>query len=383
MPWENGGPTIDRPLRDKDRAVPRITTFPEGAQFGHTAECPRREAKGVPVFLSRYEEKEKRFLPGPERDIGVTPVTGLQLPIGSYRCVLRPPGRPEVLVPVKIDRGGRWEQDVNLPGEGDVPPGFLFVAGGPFSFGGEIAGGYIAETVTLRDFFLARFPVTCAEYLDFLRSIPPEEAHLRSPREGDKRFWIQDAAGVRIPDPGEDARFAWDPKWPILGVSWLDALAYCSWRSAREGRLYVLSHEEQFEKAIRGVDSRIYAFGDEHDAAYAHCNASLRGKLTPLPVGSYPADESPYGVRDMTGGVGTWCLNSAAAPYREWRAIRGGSWSTVGAGGRAGLRIGNVTTRTSWALGFRLCVNAFRWPTCQVTRPSPAAAAAPGAPSRP
>ncbi|MEK7466272.1 MAG: bifunctional serine/threonine-protein kinase/formylglycine-generating enzyme family protein [Planctomycetota bacterium] len=365
MPWENGGPARGRPLADKDRAIPRLATFPDGAHFGHAADCPRRAATGVPVFLARYEEKEKRLVLGPERELGTTPVTGVVLPIGSYRCVLRPADRPEVLVPVRIERGSRWEQDVHLPAAADIPPGFRFVAGGPFTFGGAHAGGSTIEKLTSQDFFYGEFPVTCAEYLEFLRSLPREESIARSPREGDKRFWIQDDAGVRLPRPGEDARFDWDPRWPILGVSWLDALAYCTWRSAREGRLFTLAHEEQFEKSIRGVDERAFAFGDEHDAAYAHCNGSLHGKLTPLPVGSFPTDESPYGIRDLTGGVGTWCLNSAPAPYREWRSLRGGSWSTTGAGGRAGLRIGNVVARTSWALGFRLCVNAFRWPEGQ------------------
>ncbi len=360
-PWGGGGP-VDRPLGDKDRAIPWVRTGPPGATFGHDEGCVRRELKGVPVFVARYEERDKRMLPGPERSLGTTPIEGVSLPIGSYRCVLRPEGRPEVVVPVKIDRAGRWEQDVQLPDAADFPPGFLFVPGGPFTFGGELAGGYNAETLVGKDFFLSRFPVTCAEYLEFLRAIPPAEAMARAPREGDKRFWIQDGEGIRMPRPGEDARFAWEPTWPILGVSWLDALAYCAWRSARDGRLYILPHEEQFEKAIRGVDARLYAFGDESDAAYAHCNASVKGKVTPLPVGSFPADESPYGIRDLTGGVGTWCLNSAPVPYREWRAIRGGSWSTTPAGGRAGLRIGNVSVRTSWALGFRLCVNVHRWP---------------------
>ncbi|MCC6738852.1 MAG: SUMF1/EgtB/PvdO family nonheme iron enzyme [Planctomycetia bacterium] len=361
-PWENGGPALGRDLRDADRAVPWVRTSPAGAVFGHGPDCVRADAPGVPVYIARYEERDKRLQLGEERLLGTTPIRGATLPIGSYRCILRPEGRPEVVLPVKIERAGRWDQGVQLPAAADVPPGFVFVPAGPFTFGGEAAGGGQAETLLARDFFVARFPVTCDEYLAFLRTLPREEALARSPREGDRRFWIMDDAGIRLPRPGEDARFDWAPTWPVLGISWLDALAYAGWASARDGRAYVLLHEEQFEKAARGVDGRAFSFGDEGDASYLHCSASLKGRITPLPVGSFPADESPYGVRDMSGGVGTWCMNSAPVPYREWRALRGGSWSNNVQGGRAGLRIGNVIQRTSWALGIRLCVNADRWP---------------------
>ena len=265
---------------------------------------------------------------------------------------------------MRIDRAGRWEQEITLYAAEDIPDGFRLVPGGPFTFGGENTGGYTPETRVTCDAFVATFPVTCGEYLEFLASLPVEEARGRMPREGEKRWWMEDQGVIRMPRAEEDARFEWDARWPVFGVSWLDGLAYCAWRSARDGRVYTMPHEELAEKTARGVDGRIYAFGDQHDPAYAHCNGSLKGRLTPLPVGSFPADESPYGVRDLTGGVGLWCLSSAPVPFREWRTIRGGAWSTAGFAGMAGARIGNSPTRTSWALGLRLSVSPFRWPTC-------------------
>jgi hypothetical protein len=43
---------------------------------------------------------------------------------------------------------------------------------------------------------------------------------------------------------------------PVLGVTWLEALAYCHWLSKETGRVYSLPSEAQWEKAARGTDGR-------------------------------------------------------------------------------------------------------------------------------
>ena len=53
-----------------------------------------------------------------------------------------------------------------------------------------------------------------------------------------------------------------------MGVVWFDAVAYCEWRSARDGRRYRLPTEHEWEKAGRGVDRRFFPWGDRFDATF-------------------------------------------------------------------------------------------------------------------
>src|SRR5215470_10112331 len=59
-------------------------------------------------------------------------------------------------------------------------------------------------------FELAVFPVTRAQYEDFV-----------------------EATGHDLPRDWSHPLFA-QPDLPVVGVSWLDAVAYCEWRSRRE-----------------------------------------------------------------------------------------------------------------------------------------------------
>lgn len=370
VPWIDSRPRPDVPLSDAHRAVPAIRLHPPGVVFGHSPDCPTVEVPGIPWEIAPYELKEKRLQLGEVRHRGVTPVVALALCQGSWRCLLRPSDAPPVPVPFRITREGTWEQGVHVYRAAEVPEGFLPVPGGPFQFGGVWAGGLgEPETIVTRDIFMARFPVTCREYLEFLASIPIEEARLRVPRENEKLYWIEEGGKIRMPRPEENPRLAWEPDWPVFAISWFDAIAYCAWASTRDGRVYRLPHEEEMEKAIRGVDARLFSFGDQADGTFAHVNGSLQGRITPLPVGSFPIDESPYGIRDVSGGVASLCLNGGPVPYRDWRAMRGGAWSTAPSMGRAGYRVGNPPSRTSWSTGFRLVIDSEAWPTAPARVP--------------
>ncbi|MBI2922842.1 MAG: SUMF1/EgtB/PvdO family nonheme iron enzyme [Planctomycetes bacterium] len=333
LPWCDGRPRADRPLGDRDCPVPEVKTYPEGVRWGHAETCRRREVTGVGVFISKYEERDKRLVLGEERRLGVTPLADAGLPQGSYLCTLRPqdPAWAEVRLPVLIPRGGRWDQDVSLYRAGDIPAGFRLISGGPFTFGGAWAGGGEVKTKRTEDLFVATFPVTCAEYLEFLCDLCASgnatEACRRQPREVDKNWWIESGGRFRLPTAEEDRDLGWDPRWPVFGVSWSDAVAYAAWRSRREGIAFRLMHEEEWEKAARGVDGRVFSYGDFYDGSYSHTNVSVPGKLTPRPVGSFPIDESAWGIRDLSGGVQTWCWNSPHVPYRDLRSARGGAWS--------------------------------------------------------
>ncbi|MCC6737661.1 MAG: SUMF1/EgtB/PvdO family nonheme iron enzyme [Planctomycetia bacterium] len=354
--WRDGGPVNGE--RVEDGGVPRIATA--GRPWGHTPACSRAPLPGVEAWIAKYEERDRRLVLGPERRLGELPLDGVTLPQGSYRCTLRPRDEAyaQVLLPVLIRRSGHWDQDVTFYRRDEIPAGFLPVAGGPFTFGGAWAGGQEEQVLGTRDFFLSGFAVTCAEYLVYLNALGAadrlEEARRRQPREADKKWWIEEGGRFRLPPPDADPRLPWDPRWPVFSVDWSDALAYAAWRGTRDGVPFRLMHEEEYERALRGADGRVYAFGDVYDGSYAHTSLSLAGGHQPRPVGTFAADESPCGARDLSGCIATWCWNAALPPFHGWRATRGGAWSLSPAAARGGLRRVDAPTHLAWYYGIRL-----------------------------
>jgi formylglycine-generating enzyme required for sulfatase activity len=88
---------------------------------------------------------------------------------------------------------------------------------------------------------------------------------------------------------------------------------WVSWESARrylEETGLDLPTQQQWEKAARGVDGRLYPWGDDHDPRRFNVLESGIGETTA--VDRYSKDgASPYGVMDMAGNVWEWTLTEA------------------------------------------------------------------------
>lgn len=197
--------------------------------------------------------------------------------------------------------------------------------------------------VTLPAFEIAQYPVTNADYLAFVWDTGhplPKEWHS-----------INHAHGREM--------------HPVTGVTRLDAEAFCAWLSERLESTFRLPTEAEWEKAARGVDGRIFPWGNLFDPW--RCNTSESAKKDTTPAGSYsPGGDSPFGLADMVGNVWEW-TSSYLHPYpylpgssREERTangrcvIRGGAWYYSRKLARCAAREGVMENHQSPSIGFRL-----------------------------
>jgi len=154
---------------------------------------------------------------------------------------------------------------------------------------------------------------------------------------------------------------------PVIRVSWDDAKAFCDWMSGITGENIHLPTEAQWEKAARGTDQRRYPWGNGPPNSSLANYFNYVGKT--MPVGSYPAGVSPYGLHDMAGNVNEWCFDWMDPNYYSYsptynpqgpssgssRVIRGGSYPLFEGTLRSAYRTGtNPSNKYSW-IGFRIC----------------------------
>jgi formylglycine-generating enzyme required for sulfatase activity len=107
------------------------------------------------------------------------------------------------------------------------------------------------------------------------------------------------------------------PNWPVTGVSWYDAQAYCAWEGAR------LPAEAEWERAAAGLEGRKYPWGNDPQNEKRANFAFNVG--SPTPVGLYPAGATPEGIVDMTGNVWEWIEDEYQ--HSSDRVLRGGSFT--------------------------------------------------------
>ena len=199
----------------------------------------------------------------------------------------------------------------------------------------------------LPEYCIARTPVTNAQYLAFVQAAG----------HGKPEHWKKG----KPPKNKEDH--------PVVNVNWHDAMAYCRWLAETTGKGYRLPGEAEWEKAARGVDGRIWPWGDKPPDKN-RCNFDLTVKDT-TPVGQYSSQgDSPYGCVDMAGNVWEWTLSvDKGYPYdpedgREDpeasgpRVMRGGAFDEYVRSVRCACRYGDDPSDWDGYSGFRMCVAA-------------------------
>ncbi|MFN7926133.1 MAG: formylglycine-generating enzyme family protein [Bryobacteraceae bacterium] len=226
---------------------------------------------------------------------------------------------------------------------------FVLVPAGAFKMGDNFGDGESRErpvhTVELDTFYIGKYEVTNGDWKKFLND----------PGYDDPKFW----PGAR-PVPKDQIPY-WtqaqnhggatpdSDHYPVLGVNWDAATAYCNWVSAKTGKKYRLPTEAEWEKAARGTTQRRFPWGNDIDHSYANYVGAQKfdtGQIVGYYDGSKRGDlqthngASPYGAMDMAGNVMEWCQDwysrtyYSASPKKNpkgpekgaYRVLRGGSF---------------------------------------------------------
>jgi len=275
-------------------------------------------------------------------------------------------------------------------------PGMIWIEGGTFQMGADNRQAsedeYPKHQVTVSGFWMDRTEVTNAQFATFVRAtgyittaekkpdweqlkkqLPPGTAKpdesllvaaslVFAPPDHPIALddysqwwaWKKGASWSHPEGPGSDLKGKMS--YPVVQVSWDDAVAYCKWAGKR------LPTEAEWEYAARGgLKNNVYPWGNEPveggkargnfwEGHFPDKNTEADHYYHTAPVGSF--QPNGFGLFDMAGNVWEWCAdyynnnyyttvnrpggvsnprgpeksNDPDEPYAVKRVIRGGSF---------------------------------------------------------
>lgn len=250
--------------------------------------------------------------------------------VGETEVLLRPQDRiPQAPFPVTYEGEGAARVLVN-----SIGMRFRTIPAGTFSMGSESGNdgeSPVHEVTITRPYDLAVHEVTVGQFRQFVA-----ETRYKPGSEADGGGGRSVVLGVKTHrDPTLSWRSPGIPQTdehPVTQVDWQDAVAFCSWLSRREGAIYRLPTEAEWEFAwtCRGRERMTDGNGV----------GSEDGHEFTSPVGTYSSNA--FGLHDLSGNVWEWCqdwhANYPAKPlidphgpeFGHEKVTRGGSWSRHG-----------------------------------------------------
>jgi formylglycine-generating enzyme required for sulfatase activity len=186
-----------------------------------------------------------------------------------------------------------------------VAPDMILIPGTDFSYDVTTREDFILYpevsgiTVKVDSFLIDKYPVTNAQYYEFLQS----SGYRPADTTRYLRHWEYD-----IFRQGQE-------RYPVVYVSYDDMKAYAKWAGKR------LPTQAEWQLAAQGTDKRKWPWGNEFHGTL--CNNAF-GKSTP--VDAFAKGMSPYGVIDLVGNVWQMTNDMYFNGSYYFTVIRGGSY---------------------------------------------------------
>lgn len=204
-------------------------------------------------------------------------------------------------------------------GAGNTKREMVLIEGGTFTMGWNQGDEQRGEhAVTVPTFYLDKYEVTNAEYAEFLKETGKPAPSIDPSVKGS--YW--EPWNGKNPPAGRE-------RWPVANVSPKDVEAFAAWLSKRDGVVYRLPTEEEWEFAARnGSKDSMFPWGNSWEEGRANINQ----KRNPVDVGSFPQGATQSGVQDMVGNVWEWTsskprfYDNTRPAVKNARVQRGGSF---------------------------------------------------------
>ena len=212
-------------------------------------------------------------------------------------------------------------------------PEMVFVKGGTFQMGsndGEDDEKPV-HTVKVGDFWIGKYEVRMVEFKKFIDVTGymtngekfskwiSDQAYLSSGIKLDEREpdWQQDENGKKRKEEEYSI-------YPVVKISYNDAISYCEWLSQKTGKKYRLPTEAEWEYAARGGNlSKGYKYAGSNNLDEVGWHKENSGERLHY-IGQKKPNE--LGLYDMSGNAREWCMDWYNVNYyymssQNWSAL--------------------------------------------------------------
>ncbi|MGI0480490.1 bifunctional serine/threonine-protein kinase/formylglycine-generating enzyme family protein [Geminocystis sp. CENA526] len=236
----------------------------------------------------------------------------------------------------------------------------VYIPAGSFMMGanqgekGASNDEYPQHRVTLNAFYMAKYPITQAQYQAIT---------------GNNPSYFSNAKNAPLSKGGWLSKGHWG-NHPVENVSWDMAQEFCQKLSQKTGQKYQLPSEAQWEYACRGGSTTKYYFGNNDNQLGDYAWYSQNSNNQTHAVGGKKPNQ--WGLYDMLGNVWEWCEDDYADNYQntptdgtsyinfsaKYKSMRGGSYYSYLINCHCAYRSRSTCTAIfDYVIGFRVVCN--------------------------